>query len=119
MYPRAGRAIRPLLECRRTELRAYLELGRMTYREDESNNDVSIPRNRVRAELLPLLETRFNPGIVEVLADEAEIAREAWQWMDAAAADLAAGVVRRSSGPGGELVREIDVAGLSAAPLAL
>ena len=40
--------------------------------DDESNQDVSIPRNRVRAELLPLLEERFNPGIVDVLADQAE-----------------------------------------------
>ena len=44
--------------------------------DDESNQDVSIPRNRVRAELLPLLETRFNPAIVDVLADEAEVVRE-------------------------------------------
>ena len=30
--------------------------------EDESNRDVSIPRNRVRAELLPLLEAPVQPG---------------------------------------------------------
>src|SRR5712691_5801801 len=119
MHPRNGRIVRPLLGCRRQDLRDWLASRSLPFVEDESNADVSIPRNRVRAELLPLLETRFNPGIVEVLADEAEIARQAWEWMDAAAADLAAGVVRRSSGPGGELVREIDVAGLSAAPLAL
>ena len=92
---------------------------RLPFVEDESNTDVSIPRNRVRAELLPLLEARFNPGIVDVLADEAELAREAWQWMDATAADLASRLVRRSSAPGGAPVREIDVAGLRAAPLAL
>ena len=119
MHPRNGSIVRPLLGCRRQDLRDWLGTRSLPFVEDESNNDVSIPRNRVRAELLPLLETRFNPGIVEVLADEAEIAREAWEWMDAAAADLAAGVVRRSSGPGGELVRAIDVAGLSTAPLAL
>ena len=45
---------------------------------------VSIPRNRVRAELLPFLEQRFNPSIVDVLADEAELAREEWRWMAAA-----------------------------------
>ena len=32
--------------------------------EDETNADVAIPRNRVRAELLPLLAARFNPSIV-------------------------------------------------------
>lgn len=37
----------------------------------------------MRAELLPLLETRFNPNVVDVLADEAELAREVWAWMEA------------------------------------
>ena len=36
----------------------------------------------MRAELLPLLEARFNPAIVDVLADEAELAREEWTWME-------------------------------------
>ena len=53
---------------------------------DETNADVSIPRNRVRAELLPLLEQRFNPAIVDVLADEAELAREEYA-LSASAAD--------------------------------
>ena len=44
----------------------------------------------MRAELLPLLERRFNPAIVDVLADEAELAREEWQWMEAAAREAAA-----------------------------
>ena len=119
MHPRNGPIVRPLLGCRRQDLRTWLVARSLPFVEDESNDDVSIPRNRVRAELLPLIERQFNPGIVDVLADEAEIAREAWQWMDRAAADLAARLVRPSSAPGGELVREIDVAGLSAAPLAL
>ena len=119
MHPRRGPIVRPLLGCRRQDLRDWLGTRSLPFVEDESNTDVSIPRNRVRAELLPLLETRFNPGIVEVLADEAEIAREAWEWMDATAADLAARLVRSSSEPAGGLVREIDVDGLSAAPLAL
>jgi tRNA(Ile)-lysidine synthase len=119
MHPRNGSIVRPLLGCRRQDLRDWLGTRTVPFVEDESNSDVSIPRNRVRAELLPLLEARFNPGIADVLADEAEIAREAWEWMDAAAADLAATLVRSSSGPRGELVREIDIARLSAAPLAL
>ena len=89
MHPRNGHVVRPLLDCRRAELRAWLRRARRSpFVEDETNDDVSIPRNRVRAELLPLLEARFNPAIVDVLADEAELAREAWQWMEAAADEL-------------------------------
>src|SRR6185295_13616869 len=55
MHPRRGSVVRPLLACRRQELRAYLAERQASYVDDESNADVSIPRNRVRAELLPLL----------------------------------------------------------------
>jgi len=86
MYPRRGPFVRPLLECRRAELRAYLDDRHTAYVDDETNGDVSIPRNRVRAELLPLLTERFNPGIVDALAREAELARETWAWLEQEAA---------------------------------
>src|SRR5207237_6429780 len=63
MHPRHGFIVRPLIDCRRGELRAYLNEQHVSYVDDETNTDVAIPRNRVRAELIPLLESRFNPGI--------------------------------------------------------
>ena len=119
MYPRNGDIVRPLLDCRRGDLRKWLSTRTLPFVEDETNADVSIPRNRVRAELLPLLEARFNRGIVDVLADEADLAREAWQWMDAMAGDLAARLVRPIVARGHELMYEMDVAALVALPLAL
>ena len=119
MYPRNGDIVRPVLACRRADLRQWLSAHARPFVEDETNGDVGIPRNRVRAELVPLLEARFNPAIVDVLADEAELAREAWQWMDATAKELAAQLVRPLTAQGAELVYEMDVAGLVALPLAL
>jgi tRNA(Ile)-lysidine synthase len=87
MHPRHGPVIRPLLDCRRAELRAYVEASGCSWCRDETNEDVSIPRNRVRAELLPFLEARFNSGIVDVLADAADVAREEWLWLSASARD--------------------------------
>lgn len=81
MHPRAGHVIRPLLDCRRAALRAYLAAGAIAFVEDETNADTLIPRNRVRVELLPLLEDRFNPAVVDVLASQAELARGDWEWM--------------------------------------
>ncbi|MBI3490320.1 MAG: tRNA lysidine(34) synthetase TilS [Acidobacteria bacterium] len=104
MHPRHDRIVRPLLDCRRIELREWLEHQQIPFADDESNRDVSIPRNRVRAELLPLLETRFNPRVVDVLADEAELARELWAWMEE---------------EGERFGPELDVARLQAAPRAL
>ena len=55
MHPRRDRFIRPLLECRRADLRGYLAAQGVRFVHDASNDDVAMPRNRVRAELLPLL----------------------------------------------------------------
>jgi tRNA(Ile)-lysidine synthase len=86
MHPRNGPIVRPLLECRRGQLRAHLAERGLAFVHDETNDDLSIPRNRVRAELLPFLIDRFNPAVVDALADAAEIAREEWTWMSAEAA---------------------------------
>ena len=81
MHPRNGTTIRPLLDCRRADLRTFLAERGLPFVEDSTNADVSIPRNRVRSELIPLLEARFNPSIVDVLANQAELARDEWSWM--------------------------------------
>ena len=104
--PRAGRVIRPLIEISRQELRAYVRDRGFAYREDETNDDLTIPRNRVRHELLPVL-TGFSPAVVEVLAREAEIAREDEDFLSRAAIDLASTVVLIT-----KRGIEIDVAGL-------
>jgi tRNA(Ile)-lysidine synthase len=114
MYPRRDRFIRPLLDCRRAELRRYLAAQGVESVHDASNDDVAIPRNRVRAELLPLLQSRFNPRIVDVLADEADIAREEWRWLQTSAAALHAAACRRD----GEALR-LDAAMIAGAPLAI
>ena len=119
MHPRSGASVRPLLDCRRAELRAWLGEQHIAFVEDETNADVSIPRNRVRAELLPLLEQRFNPGIVDVLADEASMARDAWAWQDRAAAEAVARIAPAPAATGGEPARVIDVADLQALAPAL
>ncbi|MFN7915914.1 MAG: tRNA lysidine(34) synthetase TilS [Vicinamibacterales bacterium] len=75
MYPRNGSVIRPFLECSRAEVHAFLDTAGLAFVHDASNDDVGIPRNRVRAELLPLLQARFNPAVVEALAGSAELAR--------------------------------------------
>jgi len=45
------------------------------WREDESNDDLAHPRNRVRHELLPYLRQHFNPAVDAALARLADAAR--------------------------------------------
>lgn len=67
--------IRPLLGSRRRDVRSYLAEIQQTWREDASNQDLRHTRNRVRQEILPLLERQVNPAVCATLAETAEIAR--------------------------------------------
>ena len=91
--PKAGLVIRPLIDVRRLDLRDYVAERHLAHREDATNADVAIPRNRVRHELIPYLEREFSPGIVEVLAREAASAREDEEKLHAEAIDLAGSIV--------------------------
>ena len=62
------RFVRPLLGCRDAELRAYLRKYGEEWREDASNDDVSIERNRVRHEVIPFLEKTLDPNLVAHIA---------------------------------------------------
>jgi tRNA(Ile)-lysidine synthase len=70
-----GRVLRPLLGLRRAELREYLERRALSFASDSSNSDRAIPRNRLRLEIVPLLE-ELAPGAVASLARLADLARE-------------------------------------------
>jgi tRNA(Ile)-lysidine synthase len=83
-----GGIVRPLLDTRRSEIEAYLrELGQ-EWREDSTNRHLSFTRNRIRHELLPLLEG-WNPKLREHLAQMAELARDEEAWWVAEVARLA------------------------------
>jgi len=74
--------IRPMLECTRIEAVRYLDSLGVSYREDSTNRNIEFRRNRARYELLPYLEARFNPRLVETLAREAELSRETADYLD-------------------------------------
>ena len=113
ILPRAGRVVRPLLDVARADLRKYLRSRGQPFREDSSNADVTIPRNRIRHELIPSLESHFSPRLTDVLAREAALARHDEEFLQAEAIKLAARIVLTDGA-----VR-IDAAGLSRAPRAL
>jgi tRNA(Ile)-lysidine synthase len=70
-----GRVIRPLLAVRRAQIEAFLQSRSQAWREDSSNRDLTLTRNRVRHELMPALK-EFNPQVDTLLARTSEIARE-------------------------------------------
>lgn len=76
MRPKNGSVIRPLLGTSRTDILRYLKERRLSSREDKSNRDTRLMRNRIRHELLPLLEEKFQPRTRKVLSATASLLAE-------------------------------------------
>lgn len=56
---RNTKILRPLLDSTRAELNLYAEQHALTWMDDESNTDISYPRNYLRHQVMPVLEARF------------------------------------------------------------
>ena len=69
-----GNIIRPLLDADRAEIDACAGENDLPYVEDESNGDITYTRNRIRLELLPLLE-EIAPGSTARIAETAALLR--------------------------------------------
>jgi len=70
---RRGRYVRPLLEVSRAELEAWAAEKDLAWREDPTNVSGRFLRNRIRAEVLPLLE-RIREGATAAVARSAGLA---------------------------------------------
>jgi len=106
----AVRVVRPLLCVTREDVEGYLKSLGQHWREDASNLDRRFLRNRVRHELLPLLEREYNPKLRRRLGDAAETSRaeeEYWQAL------VEREIVARSGGD------QLRLAGFAQLPVAL
>jgi tRNA(Ile)-lysidine synthase len=68
--------IRPLIETSRAEVEEYLQSLNITPRWDSSNLSTEYERNKIRHELIPLLERNYSPNIKHILQQTADILRE-------------------------------------------
>jgi tRNA(Ile)-lysidine synthase len=81
--------VRPLLDATKAELRGFAREDKIRFREDATNTSLDQPRNRVRNELLPLLQRRYQPALaktvlrlMEIVGAEADLVGEiARQWL--------------------------------------
>jgi tRNA(Ile)-lysidine synthase len=98
MHPRSGLVIRPFIETPREDVRAFLRQHQLEYRQDASNADLGIPRNRIRHELIPFLEERFSAGVVHVLDREAAIARDDAEFLEGEALEISRRIIEHKTG---------------------
>ena len=114
IHPRSGAVVRPLLDISKSELREYLSAHGQEFQEDETNRDITVTRNRIRHELIPFLERKFSPSIVDVLVRETKIARHDAAWLEDQAIAAASLIVDHTDG-----VAVLDQEGLLDQPVAL
>jgi len=72
---RSGTVVRPLLNTSRDDIRAWMTHRELDWLEDPSNSDPRFLRNRVRSEVMPLLE-RLRPGASATMARSARVSAE-------------------------------------------
>jgi tRNA(Ile)-lysidine synthase len=111
IYPRRERVVRPLLDVGRADLRSYLESRGQAWMDDETNDDLSNPRNRIRHKALPELDRAAGASASPAIARAAAIVREDGQWLDDLAGRRFESLVAR-----GDEGLEIDVERLAAEP---
>lgn len=100
--PRRDHLVRPLLDVTRAELRSFLDDLQQPWREDSTNADCAIPRNRIRHQVLPRLR-ELNAQADAAIARAADIFRTDATFLDELANDAAVRLVRceRVDGTGG------------------
>ena len=112
--PVRGPFVRPLIRVWRREVEAYARLLPVAPCLDRTNLDLSIPRNRVRHRLIPLLAEEYNPSIRQVLLREAEALFDLGELVERLAEEAEEeGVTRTSQGT------ELELDWLLSLPLAV
>jgi tRNA(Ile)-lysidine synthase len=87
LSPMVGDPSKPLLGLRRQDLHDYVDQSGLVARRDETNLDPRYRRNRVRHELLPLLDDVADRDVTPVLARLAAVAAQERQWLAELAPD--------------------------------
>lgn len=113
--PRARiRLLRPLLEVSRGDIEAYCKAHDLSPRFDRSNLDQTYFRNRLRHQLIPLLET-YNPNVRGVVRRMAKVVAADYDLLHRLMAVGWSKVVREEEGR----VAILDLATFRAMPLSL
>lgn len=73
---KSGKLIRPLIECKRSEIEKYCEEENLKPRIDKTNFENFYTRNKVRNMLIPYIENNFNPNIIESINRLSDLSKQ-------------------------------------------
>lgn len=71
-----NQVIRPLLDVTRQDIEAHLEANGQAFCTDSTNTDTVYTRNRIRNELLPLIERDYNSNFVQTVLHNTKVFKE-------------------------------------------
>jgi tRNA(Ile)-lysidine synthase len=117
IYPRRDSAagvsvVRPVLDLTRAELQTFLSETGERWVDDESNDDLGNPRNRVRHCVLPELDRAAGGNTRPAIARASALIRDDAQWLEQLSRERFDVVAR-----GTPDALELDIAGIADAPL--
>ena len=98
-FMRDALIVRPLLAVTREEILQYLKREGLEYRRDSSNDSARFRRNRIRRELVPVME-QIAPATVRLLQRQANLLREDERYLEQVARELYASLVRPDASGG-------------------
>lgn len=80
--------VRPLLEITRKQTEEFCQEFNLPIWEDYTNQDLKYARNRIRQELIPYLQAKFNPQAELAVAQTAELLQAEVEYLEQAAQEL-------------------------------
>lgn len=83
----SGNILRPLLHISKQELTSYAKGHNLKYRHDQSNEDITYARNRIRKNVIPELE-KINLSVKKTLVPNIKIAEELMSYVSSEVAKL-------------------------------
>ncbi len=90
---RNNKYIRPLIEISRNEIDEYLKSINIIPRIDSSNQNLDYQRNKIRLELIPILEKEYNPNIKRILWNTGQLLRSEDELLNSLAMDIIKGCI--------------------------
>lgn len=98
MEPVKGKIVRPLLFVRKKEIIEYCEKNDLKTREDPTNIKDIYLRNKIRLQLVPLLEEEYNPNLVDSLIKTSEIMRAENDALEKMQLEILQKIIKKSDG---------------------
>ena len=79
---RDNKYIRPLIETERKDIEEYCNINKLEPKFDESNNDNTYTRNKIRNVLIPFIKEEFNPNVIKGINKLSEIVTEEQNYLE-------------------------------------